>query len=157
MVVRKLQGDPGGVAAFNGGKYPHPELRREGWEPLPDNAGDATLLSRSGGDLMQGHSRRSLGSYPPKTPNSPKGFSKAFLRAECTPVVWMDFSRSRIFSGLSGYIRKSHGQHQLPFNKLHHLMSAGSTMVPKEVAGLFSHPAACNPPDPVALSLLPLG
>src|SRR5574341_2380333 len=29
---------------------PHPEVRPEGREPLPDKAGESTLLSRSGGE-----------------------------------------------------------------------------------------------------------
>ena len=29
---------------------PHPEVRREGREPLPDHAGESPLLSRSGGE-----------------------------------------------------------------------------------------------------------
>ena len=29
---------------------PHPEVCREVWEPLPDKAGESTLLSPSGGD-----------------------------------------------------------------------------------------------------------
>ena len=29
---------------------PHPELRREGWEPLPDKARESTLQSQSGGE-----------------------------------------------------------------------------------------------------------
>ena len=30
--------------------YLYPEVRREGREPLPDHAGESTLLSRSGGE-----------------------------------------------------------------------------------------------------------
>ena len=29
---------------------PHPEVRREGWEPLPDKARESTLQSQSGGE-----------------------------------------------------------------------------------------------------------
>ena len=29
----------------------HPEVRQEGREPLPDHAGESTLLSRSGGEM----------------------------------------------------------------------------------------------------------
>src|SRR5574340_1058235 len=32
------------------GDRPHPEVRPEGREPLPDKAGESTLLSRSGGE-----------------------------------------------------------------------------------------------------------
>ena len=30
--------------------WPHPEVRREGWEPLPDKARESTLQSQSGGE-----------------------------------------------------------------------------------------------------------
>ena len=29
---------------------PHPEVHREGWEPLPDKARESTLQSQSGGE-----------------------------------------------------------------------------------------------------------
>ena len=33
-------------------RRPHPEVPQEGREPLPDNAGESTLLSRSGGEKV---------------------------------------------------------------------------------------------------------
>ena len=39
---------PRGSSRMSSLDRPHPELRREGWEPLPDNAGESTVLSQSG-------------------------------------------------------------------------------------------------------------
>ena len=36
------------TSRISSGDRPHPEVRREGWEPLADKAGESTLLSRSG-------------------------------------------------------------------------------------------------------------
>ena len=40
---------PRGSSRSSSGDRPHPEVRREGREPLPDHAGESPLLSRSGG------------------------------------------------------------------------------------------------------------
>ena len=41
---------------------PHPEVRREGREPLPDHAGESPLLSRSGGEKgLRGSGAGTLG------------------------------------------------------------------------------------------------
>src|SRR5574341_554327 len=38
------------TSGMSSGDRPHPEVRPEGREPLPDKAGESTLLSRSGGE-----------------------------------------------------------------------------------------------------------
>ena len=42
--------NPRGSSRISSGGRPHPEVRREGREPLPDHAGESPLLSRSGGE-----------------------------------------------------------------------------------------------------------
>ena len=41
---------PRGLSRISSRGRPHPERRREGREPLPDHAGESTLLSRTGED-----------------------------------------------------------------------------------------------------------
>ena len=48
-----IAGLVGVVPGISSGDRPHPEVRREGREPLPDHAGESPLLSRSGGDALQ--------------------------------------------------------------------------------------------------------
>ena len=38
------------MSRISSGDRPHPEVRREGWEPLPDKARESTLQSQSGGE-----------------------------------------------------------------------------------------------------------
>ena len=67
--------------------WPHPEVRRDGREPLPDKAGESTLLSRSGGE-------KGLREVVPGTsvfPSRETGMSGNFWVASSVPSTVSNF------------------------------------------------------------------
>src|SRR5574342_731632 len=107
------------------GDRPHPEVRPEGREPLPDKAGESTLLSRSGGEK----GLRGGGA------GQPQCSSRGRPRFRGSHVVFLELRRdSRVTTGNSGCLLCWPGQVQ------------SSIRVAKESWGLLSSDCRANRP-----------